>query len=292
MQIMKSEIFELLKSKFPPLLSEIPDPPKKLYYRGVLPDWKKFKFLCVVGSRKYSNYGKEATERLIEGLRGYPVVIVSGLALGIDSIAHEAALRAKLITIAIPGSGLNSDVLYPASHRRLAEKIITAGGALMSEFEPDFRATTWSFPQRNRIMAGISHATLVIEAEIKSGTLITSRLATDYNRDVLTVPGSIFSKQSEGPHMLLRLGATPATGSDVILDTLGFKKEESGGVSGKSYDDCSPEEKKIIALLTSPFSREDLIAESALPVHELNALLSLLELKGHIKETGGEIHLI
>ena len=184
------------------------------------------KFLCVVGSRKYTDYGKEACQKLIAGLRGHNIVIVSGLALGIDGIAHRAALDAGLTTIAIPGSGLNPSVLYPSSNRQLAEKIIESGGALISEFEPMFKATTYSFPQRNRIMAGISHATLIIEAEIKSGTLITSRLATEYNRDVATVPGSIFSKTSEGPNMLLRLGATPVSSSAHILETLGFKIEE------------------------------------------------------------------
>ena len=288
---MVAEVKKLNQENFPPLLSEIPSPPEKLYYSGIIPKWNDYKFLCVVGARKYSSYGKEATGKLIEGLRGYPIVIVSGLALGIDSIAHESALRAGLITIAIPGSGLNSDVLYPASHRRLAEKIVESGGCLLSEFEPNFRATTWSFPQRNRIMAGMSHAVLVVEAEIKSGTLITSRLATEYNRDVFTIPGSIFSKTSEGPHMLLRLGATPISSSKDILDALGFESEGNAGAE-KDYSDCSPEELRIIEALKNPLPKEELAESIGFPIHQLNATLSLLELKGHIKENGGEIRLI
>ncbi len=284
---MTDNITELGLTDFPPLLRETPACPKKLFYRGSLPDWNAYTFLAVVGSRKYSNYGKEVCEHLIAGLSGYPIVIVSGLALGIDAVAHKAALSHKLKTIAVPGSGLNPRVLYPASHQQLAEKIIEADGALISEFEPDFKATPWSFPQRNRIMAGMSHAILVIEAEIKSGTLITSKLATDYNRDVLTVPGSIFSSSSEGPHMLLRLGATPITSSSELLDALGFTTEIK---SKTDYSDCSPDELTVLKSLGNPLAREELARETNIPIVKLNTLLSLLEIKGYIKESGGEIH--
>ena len=284
---MTDNITELGLTDFPPLLRETPACPKKLFYRGSLPDWNAYTFLAVVGSRKYSNYGKEVCEHLIAGLSGYPIVIVSGLALGIDAVAHKAALSHKLKTIAVPGSGLNPRVLYPASHQQLAEKIIEADGALISEFEPDFKATPWSFPQRNRIMAGMSHAILVIEAEIKSGTLITSKLATDYNRDVLTVPGSIFSSSSEGPNMLLRLGATPITSSSELLDALGFTTEIK---SKTDYSDCSPDELTVLKSLGNPLAREELARETNIPIVKLNTLLSLLEIKGYIKESGGEIH--
>ena len=191
------KIRQLNKQSFPVGLLEIPQPPHTLFMLGQFPS-ADTKFLTVVGSRKFSNYGKEACERIIEGLRGYNISIVSGLALGMDSIAHKTALSVGLHTIAIPGSGLNSNVLYPSTNRYLVEKIITSGGALLSEFESDFRATKWSFPQRNRIMAGIADAVLIIEAEEKSGTLITSRMAVDYNKTILAVPGSIFSDNSKG----------------------------------------------------------------------------------------------
>ena len=277
---------------FPPLLKEIPDPPKELFYRGKLPDWEANKFLCIVGARKYTNYGKEASEKLIAGLSGYPIIIVSGLALGVDSIAHRAALAAGLETIAVLGSGLFDRVIYPASHLGLARKIIEKGGTLISEFPPDFRATAWSFPQRNRIMAGLSNATLVVEAEKKSGTLITSRFATEYNRDVLTIPGSIFSPNSEGPSMLLRLGATPVTRSADILDALGLQpttNEEQQ--TARNYDDCSPEELKILALLKEPIPRDEIIRLADFHISETSAILSLLEIKGLIKESMGEIRL-
>lgn len=275
---------------FPPLLREIPEPPKKLYLEGTLPDPSVFSYLAVVGSRKYSDYGKEVCRTLIEGLAGYPIAIVSGLALGIDAIAHEAALKAGLPTIAVPGSGLSDHVLYPASHRSLARKIVERGGALLSEFEPDFRATLYSFPQRNRIMAGLSHAVLIIEAERRSGTLITARLALDYNRDVLTVPGSIFSKNTEGPFYLIRNGATPISGSADILDALNLAPE--GLRNERDTSDCSDDEKKMLELLHTPLPKDVLIEESGLPAHVVNTLVSMLEIKGLLQESGGEIRRI
>ncbi len=274
---------------FPKRLKEIPDPPEKLYLRGNLPP-EECKHLCVVGSRKYSEYGRQAVEKLITGLRGYPVVIVSGLALGIDSIAHRAALDTGLLTIAVPGSGLDPKVLYPSSHAQLADKIVEAGGALISEFEPSFQAEPWSFPQRNRIMAGLSDAVLVAEAELKSGTLITSKYATEYNRDVLTIPGSIFSQTSAGPHMLIRLGATPIASSSELLSALGFETTNYE-LKTNNYSDCSPEEKKIIALLQTPLPRDELIRALGMATRDANALLSIMEIKGLIKEMMGEIYL-
>lgn len=290
LQQMKSSIKEIERKDFPELLIEIPDPPKRLWGIGTLPI-SSHKFLCVVGSRSYSPYGKEVCESLITGLAGFPITIISGLALGIDSIAHASALRAGLQTIAVPGSGLSENVLYPRSNLGLARKIVEKGGGLISEFEPDFKATTWSFPQRNRIMAGMSHATLVIEAGIQSGTLITSRLATDYNRDVLTVPGSIFGKLSEGPHMLLRLGATLIRTSEDILEALHIEVPKEK-VREKVYEDCSLEEKKIIELLKNPRERNEIMRLSGFSPSETNAILAVLELKGLIKESLGEIHLL
>ena len=284
---MRYEIENLLKSRFPGLLGEITDPPKSLRYTGTLPEPTQ-KLLCVVGSRKHTEYGKEVCRSLIQGLAGYPISIVSGLALGIDSIAHKSALEHGIHTIAVPGSGLDPKVLYPRSHLVLAEQIVENEGCLISEFDDDFVATQWSFPQRNRIMAGMSHAVLVIEAEEKSGTLITSKLATEYNRDVFAVPGSIFSKQSEGPHMLIRLGATPIRKSEDILEALGFSIEAKQTVL---YIPESEEEKILITLLEIPMSRDDLIRESGLLISIANSTLAVLEIKGIITESMGEIRL-
>jgi DNA processing protein len=276
---------QLAPSEFPPLLREIPDPPKTLYLAGALPSPEQ-KFLAVVGSRKYSPYGKSVVETLIAGLAGYPVVVVSGLAFGIDALAHEAALQVKLGTIAVPGSGLDRSVLYPQAHVRLAERILEAGGALISEFEPTFRARPESFPQRNRIMAGLSHAVLMIEGAERSGTLITARLALDYNRDLLVVPGSIFSPNSFGTHLFLTLGATPITSPGDILHALHIEHRVP---SRDERGDLSSEEQAVLRLLIEPLPRDELIVKLHLPTVETQILLSTMELKGLVTERLGKI---
>ncbi len=288
---MNFPVEEVPRERFPPKLLEIPDPPEELFIRGQLPA-ADAKYLCVVGARSFSEYGRAVCQELIEGLRGQNIVVVSGLALGIDSIAHRAALRAGLQTIAVPGSGIEDKVIYPAIHKSLAKSILEAGGCLLSEFPPNFRATVDSFPQRNRIMAGLSDAILIIEAEKKSGTMITARLACDYNRDVLTIPGSIFSENSGGPHYLIQTGATPITSPQDLLEALGVKTEKSSQKDAKLYENCSAEERQIIELLQSPITRGDLEEKSQLSISQLNSLLSILELKEMIKERGGEIFLL
>jgi len=274
----------LSKNEFPPLLFEIPDPPSSLYYRGVLPP-DDMKLLTVVGSRNYSDYGRMAIDSLVGGLRGHNIGIVSGLAIGVDTLAHRAALSANLYTLAVPGSGIDESVLYPRRNRSLAREILERGGGLLSEYEPTFRATPWSFPKRNRIMAGIARATLVVEATERSGTLITSRLAVDYNRDVLTVPGNIFSENSKGPHMLIRLGATPVTSPGDILEALGI--EESMPREAKPHAACSPEEEKVLDLLISPKDRDELIRSLGISATEANVLLMKMEMSGMISEQNG-----
>jgi DNA processing protein len=281
-------IFKLKLEQFPKPLLEIPQPPKTLYIRGKLPD-PNMTYLAVVGSRKYTSYGKDICEKLIRGLKDYPIIIVSGLAMGIDSIAHKTALEIGLTTISFPGSGLDNSVLYPRSNIRLAQDIVDAGGCLISEFEPKFISMLYSFPQRNRLMAGISKAVLIIEAEEKSGTLITARMALDYNRDVLAVPGSAFSSNSNGTNKLIKQGATPVTNSEDILEALGFEIERPVQSDKEKYADCSKEEMKIIELLREPIERDDLIRASGMDTAKANALLSIMEIKDLIKEELGEI---
>ena len=282
-------IKQLALSEFPPLLKEITDPPQILYCRGILPE-NDATYLCVVGSRKSTAYGKEVCQTLIASLAQSNIVIVSGLALGTDAHAHEAALEVGLKTIAIPGSGLGERVIYPRTNYHLAERILQEGGALLSEFPEDHTARPENFPQRNRIMAGMSHATLIIEAELRSGTMITARLATEYNRDVLTVPGSIFSPTCEGPHQLIRLGAVPIRTGNDVLEALGIKNEEIE--RNINYDELSDDEKMVMELLSEPQSRNELVEYLKKPVHEASALLSAMELKGLITERMGVFHII
>ncbi|PIR24069.1 DNA-protecting protein DprA [Candidatus Campbellbacteria bacterium CG11_big_fil_rev_8_21_14_0_20_44_21] len=279
------EVRELLVEDFPSLLHQIEDPPENLFISGSLPG-PEYKFLCVVGSRKYSPYGKEVCQKLLSGLAGENIAIVSGLAMGIDTIAHEAALAAGLKTVAVPGSGLDESVLYPRTNLGLAKRIVASGGALLSEFELKFRPAPWNFPQRNRIMAGMSEGALIIEAEEKSGTLITARLSMEYNREVMVVPGGILSQNSFGSNNLLKDGARPVFSSEDILEALGLEKKEK---EEKDYKNMGPEEKIIMERLRQPMAKEELIALLDMPVTKINILLSSLEIKGIIKESYGKI---
>lgn len=281
------EIRKLDAVEFPSLLAEIPQPPHDLWLAGKLPA-ADLMLLCVVGSRKYTTYGKQVIEHLIGGLADYQIGIVSGLALGVDGLAHEAALRHGLYTMAVPGSGLDESVLYPRSHRTLAQMIIDAGGGLLSELPPLTPTALWTFPQRNRIMAGMCQATLLIEAGAKSGTLITARMCVDYNRELLVVPGNIFSSNSAGTHQFLKLGATPVTSSEDILVALGIdSKAES---APKTLPLLSPLEAKVIALLLEPSDRDTLIRKLELPISEAGVLLMQMEMQGYITIEGNTYH--
>lgn len=274
---------------FPPLLRQISDPPKKLYVRGELPS-TDHAWLTVVGSRALTPYGIAVCKHLIEGLRGYPIVIVSGLAYGADAAAHRAALEVGLPTVAVPGSGLDWGVLYPRANVGLAREILKAGGALLSEEEPDTKAADWTFPKRNRVMAGLSRATLIIEAKELSGSLITARLTVEYNRELLVVPGSIFSEESKGTHQFLRLGAAAVTSPDDILVALGLEKRTSENLTSLR-EDLSEEERRVIDLIHAPLSRDELIEALELPITEANVLLSAMEIKGLIVEELGVVRI-
>ncbi|MCF7815542.1 MAG: DNA-processing protein DprA [Candidatus Pacebacteria bacterium] len=276
-------IQKLTVDEFPPLLCEIPKPPKELYLKGTLPP-QGTSCLAVVGSRNYTNYGKQVVEYLISGLRGYPISIISGLALGIDSLAHTAALSTGLHTLAVPGSGIDDTVIYPRRNLTLAQQILGQGGGLLSEFEPTFRATPWSFPQRNRIMAGLSHAVLLIEASERSGTLITARLTADYNRELLVVPGNIFSENSAGSHQFLKLGATPVTTPEDILIALNIDEKIETQTQNQLFTE---EELTILNLLSEPKDSDTIIRLFPSSPQETVTLLMHMELNGLITEQNG-----
>jgi DNA processing protein len=277
------EMFHIHNSDFKKhhlgVLNEIPQPPKELWYQGKLPT-ENLSLIAIVGSRKYTSYGEQVIEHLISGLKDYPIGIVSGLALGIDGLAHEAALKHKIYTLAVPGSGLDRSVLYPASHKKLADRILENDGGLLSELSPTSSAATWTFPQRNRIMAGLCRATLLIEASEKSGTLITARMAVDYNRELLAVPGSIFSKNSFGTHQFLKLGATLVTDAADILEVLQIENKHQ---RPKSENITLTEiEKIIIDLLYEPIDKDSLLRQLPISTAEANIVLMNMEMQGFI----------
>jgi DNA processing protein len=284
------EITRLLPDQYPFLLKQIQKQPKYLDLIGKLPP-DDCKFLCVVGSRSSSNYGKNVCRKLIAGLEGYPVVIVSGLAIGIDSIAHEAALEAGLTTIAFPGSGLNEEVIYPRVHLPLAKKIVAAGGALLSPFERDQIGQPWCFPVRNSLMAGISQATLIIEGGPESGTLITARETLEFSRDLLFVPGQIFSELSHVANYFLRHEGKPITSSADLLEELGFKLPERTIESEEPNPIpllLSPDEEMIVSLIRrESLTIDELLEKTGYAVNKFSILISELELRGIIREEGG-----
>ena len=286
------EIRELERSEWPGQLLEIPQQPKRLWMRGALPP-EGTKLLAVVGSRAMTRYGQEACEKLVTGLAGYPVSIVSGLALGVDTCAHKAALAAGLHTLAFPGSGLDDSILYPRSNRAFAKEILEKGGGMISEYEPMTPSHVRYFPERNRLMVGIADAVLVIEAGEKSGTLITARLASEYNRDLLCIPHRIGDPHAFGPHLFIRLGAALVSDPLHILEALHIAPRKAE--RGEAPSDLEDAELVIWNMLGEPMTRDEILRTSTslsvngadANVGELLTALVALELRGLVKEEFG-----
>ena len=277
---------EIIKENYPESLREIPKTPEKLFVIGEIPEAEIY--LGIVGTRKNSHYGKEVTEKIIEelsNLLGDQIVTVSGLAYGIDTIVHKASIKNNIRTIAIPGSGLDKKVLYPKENHNLADEIIKNGGALISEFTWDYPASTYTFPQRNRIIAGLSRGVLVIEAPEKSGALITANFALDFNREVFAVPGPIFSENSKGTNKLIKEGAIPVTCGKDILEAWGIDfEEEKGEILLEGM------EKEIWEILSEPTEKDLIIQKIGRPTSEISSAVALMEIKGLIKSSGGKIY--
>jgi DNA processing protein len=247
-------------------------------------------YLCVVGSRACTPYGRRMCAQLIAGLAKYPIVIVSGLALGMDAEAHKAALDVGLPTVAVLPSSLDDGSMYPSANRALAQRILARGGALISETLEPYKAAIHDFPKRNRIAAGMSRAALIIEAGEKSGTLITARLALDYNREVLAIPHELDKETGKGVNRLLREGATLVRNSNDILLALGFEPEVDPLQGVLPTDLTEPEFKILTALESAGTSvRDELIDESDLSAQEANVALSSLLIRGLIVERLGKI---
>jgi len=204
---------------YPELLKEIYDPPAKLFFRGDLSGLKKT-CLAIVGSRACSYYGRKIVQDLVPALIKNDVVIVSGLARGIDCLAQEKTIAEGGLTIGVLGSGIDNNSIYPKENLKLAEEIINRGGAIISEFYPGFPPQKQNFPKRNRIISGLTKAVLIVEAGEKSGSLITARCALEQGREVLSVPGNIGSPASIGTNNLIKLGARPVTCVEDVLEAL------------------------------------------------------------------------
>lgn len=272
---------------YPPLLREIPKPPEILYARGnanfSAEFWER-PHVAIVGTRKATPYGLKAARELSRDLAARGIVIVSGLALGIDAAAHRGALEANGVTLAVLGSGVNQ--IYPRINVPLARELMERGGAILSEFPPEMLPEKWTFPQRNRIVAGLAAATIVIEAPEKSGSLITAYLALDFNREVGAVPGEITSVNSTGTNAIIRRGGALIRNADDALELLGLVKEDTQ-TTGSQFDNCDEIEQIILQCLEAPQSREGLAAVSGIDLATLGTKLTMLELKGIIENKNG-----
>jgi len=289
-------------ASYPRLLLEISSPPYILYYKGLFPKEKVItqrivNRLAIVGSRKHSAYADKIITELLPTLISAKIEIISGLAKGIDALAHQATLNHRGKTIAILGSGLSAKNIYPRSNQILAKEIIKSGGALISEFPPQTPPLKQNFPQRNRIISGLSPATLIIEAPGKSGALITAQHALEQNREVLAIPGNIFSEFSEGPNNLIKAGAKVVTKLEDILEIFKIEKVKMIKTTKQQkinkFTPQNESEKIIYEIIKQATERgEKLTAEeiiqTAQTVNQLdtaiiNSTLSILEIKGFAK---------
>ncbi|MDD5083823.1 MAG: DNA-processing protein DprA [Candidatus Moranbacteria bacterium] len=271
---------------YPTLLKEIHDPPFLLYKRGAF-DWNSKPLITIVGSRNCSAYGERVTEVFASELSAAGIGVASGLAFGIDNAAHKGTLAASGNTVAVLGNSLDDASIAPKSQLPLAHSILNQGGALLSEYPPVTCATPYTFPARNRILAGMSQGVLVVEAAQKSGSLITARFALEFNREVFAVPGSIFSEASIGPHILLRSGAKIATCLQDILEELG-PLTKAVPHSSPAPKALSLDEETVFSLLSSePLHIDKILKTTTLETSQVQSALVFLEVKGLIKNMGG-----
>lgn len=274
---------------FPERLLDLPDPPALLFVRGAVP--LEAVAVGIVGARRCSSYGREAAEAIARGLAVAGVMVVSGAALGIDGAAHRGALHGEGHTVAVLGSGI--DVPYPPSNRALIERIATEG-ALVSEYPPGTPANGFRFPARNRLVAALARAVIVVEGAAGSGSMITAEIATDLGRDVYAVPGNVSSQLAEVPNALIRDGAAMIRHAQDALDSLRNLESHAfralrEGEAGPPPDEegLTTEERRALAAITAPVTAEQVAIDAGLPVHRVLPLLAALELRGLVRDVGG-----
>jgi len=274
---------------YPKLLKEIKNPPEVLYYRGeILPEENCF---AIVGTRRYSPYGKQVALEMAGDLAEAGLIIVSGLAPGIDTFAHTAAVERNKRTIAVLGTGLDEKTIYPQSNLKLAQRILETGGCLISEYPSGTPGSQFSFPQRNRIISGLSLGVLVVEAKEKSGALITAEWARKQRRKVFAVPGPIHSSNSKGPHKLIKQGAKLVEHTNDILKELNLSQSSTRTVLVEN--ERSEEENLILKILKEEALYIDKIIEKTkLPASTIASTLAILEIKGKVRNLGNNVYAI
>ncbi|MBU1164948.1 DNA-processing protein DprA [Patescibacteria group bacterium] len=278
------QVVTIKDKDYPKQLAQIYNPPALFYYKGNLKILDQ-PCLSVVGTRKITSYGKRVTAEIVAELTKSDLTIVSGLAFGVDALAHQTTIDNDGKTAAVLGSGLDS--IYPINNTRLAYQIIEKGGCLISEYPIGMGALKHHFPVRNRIISGLSLGTLVTEAGFSSGALITTKFALDQNRQIFAVPGSIYNDSATGPNKLIKFGATPVLCADDILEALNIEKRHQHQKVKKIIPD-SPQEKMIIDILSSePITIDKIVKLTAMDIQKVNSTLTMMEMKGMVKNLGG-----
>ena len=272
---------------YPKLLKEIYNPPFLLYVRGQLKPEDDYA-IAIVGARKCSDYGRQVTRDLSFSLAQNNITVISGLASGIDGIAHGAALSIESgRTIAVLGSGIDEKSIYPAKNRKLAQQIINGRGAILSEYPIGTPPLKQNFPARNRVISGLSLGTIVIEATVTSGSLITAQFALEQGRDVFAVPGSIYNKNASGPNSLIKKGAKLVENVEDILEELNLKSVTKEIEAKEIIPEDENEEKVLKELELESKHIDELVLLTNIGISDLGALLVTMEMKGFIKNIGG-----
>jgi DNA processing protein len=289
LSILKKEKINLVSINdpdYPENLKGLDDAPLVLYYKGKLSK-NDINSVAIVGSRRMTSYGRDVTQKIASELASFGIAIVSGLAFGVDMTAHESALDAGGKCIAVLASGVN--VVTPYSNRWLGSKIIEAGGVIISEYPPNTKAKKHYFPYRNRIISGLSKAVIVVEGRIKSGTIHTANHAASQGRSVFAVPGQILSVMSEAPHYLIKNGAKLFTSVSDVLDELNLQLR----VDRDKISEFAPAddlERLISDILDCPKHVDEIRRRTGLKISEISAKLTVMEIKGIVKNLGGGIY--
>ncbi len=272
---------------YPKMLKNIENPPAVLYYKGKLFECNLDKTLAVVGSRRASQNGREDLRKIISGLGNTDICIVSGLASGIDTVAHTSAIENNIKTIGVIASGF--DYTYPASNKTLYQNIENGYGAVLTEYYPTFEPVKFRFPQRNRIVSGLSYGTVVCEASLKSGALITANLTLEQGRELMCIPGLISNPNTQGIYKLLKNGATLVTESNDILNALNWEIKQDTSGEQLTLPMLTAEEEKIYnSLEIEEKGVDELMNLTKLSIEDMLMNLTTLELKGIIKQCSGD----
>ena len=280
------QVIDIKSAEYPAKLRDIPDPPGQLFCKGDI-SLLNTKSVAVVGSRKNTVYGKNVALMIGKRFAGAGITVTSGLAMGIDAFSHEGALEADGKVIGVLGSGI--DVMGPRRNRDLMNRGLENGGLVVSEYEPGYPASSWTFPARNRIISGLAEAVVIVEAGLNSGSLITAKHAAEQGRPVYAVPGNINSQSSIGTNLLIRDGVTPLVIIDDLIRDIGAATKKDA-VSRPDMDADEERIFEVVRLMSGP-TVDEIIRGTGFDPQLVNSLLTVMEIKGIIESYAGRIYI-